>query len=548
MLEPIQRPEIVNPYGFGKEGFNDQTFVQDLSLDDLLKGVPFHPSNAKESRAFAMKVLISTGSGRKTVEYRQAAFDDLVSTVRLRDNARRYVRVLSELAYKLDRFQKKKDLPNGLALARHYRDILDNPYDLGEAHSDALKSFLSFFIDVRASYGFSQLKSLLERIGDSAEIEFRISIDKNGSPLRMYALELVRKEPPEKRGFMSLLEKFMGKKRYEHNLRTTGGLNELGKMIREFMERQFVPVIHAFTPQMRELIGLLEPLDFYVGFAEYFAALKEMGIEICKPVLLPAKERRLTAKNARNPLLLGNRVMDAKSRATSVIPADSRNRAGKIVPNGIRYHAGENLFVITGPNNGGKTTYAKTIGLVQLLSQKGLPVPAESAEVSFVDGIYTHFVTPDDITKGEGRYRNELRRMKEVFDRATPYSLVILDEPCGGTRYEEGLRQSLAVLDGFHKLGSATFFTTHMHPLTTEVEKGRFPAAKNLTVEWSYADGKMNYTYKIIPGASDASYGEEIAREMGLMPENIEKRFLEERRKGDMRKFSEGDSNNFLSF
>jgi len=522
MLEPLPCPDIVSPYGFGEEGFHDQAFVQDLGVDDLLSEVPFHPANVKESRAFAKNLLVRTGSDKKTVEYRQAVFKDLVPNTRLRDNVRQTIRVLSELAYKLDRFEKKKDLPIGLALARFFLDILDRPNDLADARSDALRSVSSFFVNVRASSGFSQLKSLLDRINDSSEVAFRVSIDKNGSPLKMYALELVKKDPREKRGFLSLLETLLGKKRYEHNLRTARGLNELGKMIGEYLEKQLVPTIHACTPQMRELARLLEPLDFYVGFSEYFAALKETGIEICTPTLFASHERRLTAINARNPVLLKNRDLDNKSIGTPSIPAEPGIRKRQIVPNGIRHHAGENLFVITGPNNGGKTTYVKTVGLVQLLSQKGLPVPAESAEVSFVDGIYTHFVTPDDITKGEGRYRNELRRIKDIFEKATPYSLIILDEPCGGTRYEEGLRQSLAVLDGFHKLGSATFFTTHMHPLTVEVDNGKYPAAKNLTVDWSYSDGQMHYSYKIVPGAADKSYGEEIAREMGLMPENIE--------------------------
>jgi DNA mismatch repair protein MutS len=107
----------------------------------------------------------------------------------------------------------------------------------------------------------------------------------------------------------------------------------------------------------------------------------------------------MTVRNARNPLL----VKDGHD-------------GHRVVPNDIGYLPNQNVFVITGPNNGGKTTYVTTVGLVQLMSQKGLFVPAESAEVSFVDRIYTHFVTPDDITKGEGRYRNELMRVKEIFE------------------------------------------------------------------------------------------------------------------------------------
>ena len=212
----------------------------------------------------------------------------------------------------------------------------------------------------------------------------------------------------------------------------------------------------------------------------------------------------MTVRNARNPLLI-----EAKS--------DGR----KIIPNDIVNNTDENMYIITGPNNGGKTTYVKTIGLIQLLSQKGLFVPAESADVSFLDGIYTHFISPDDITKGEGRYRNELRRIKEIFEKATPYSLVILDEPCGGTSYEEGQRQSLALLDGFHRLGSTTYFTTHMHLLTKEIDSGRYPAARNLSVECMYDGKEITYTYKVLTGAFGKSFGEEIARELGLMPDDI---------------------------
>jgi DNA mismatch repair protein MutS2 len=116
-----------------------------------------------------------------------------------------------------------------------------------------------------------------------------------------------------------------------------------------------------------------------------------------------------------------------------------------------------------------------------------------------------------------------LRRIKDILEVATPYSLVILDEPCGGTSYEEGCRQSLVLLDGFHQLGATTYFTTHMHPVATEIETKRFPAAKNLSVESRYDGKKLVYTYKMKEGASGKSYGDEIAKEVGLVSESIEK-------------------------
>jgi DNA mismatch repair ATPase MutS len=77
------------------------------------------------------------------------------------------------------------------------------------------------------------------------------------------------------------------------------------------------------------------------------------------------------------------------------------------------------------------------------------------------------------------------------------------------------------VLDGLHRLGPATYFTTHMHLVAQEIDSGRYPAAKNLSVECLYQGKKIKYTYKVGEGAAGKSYGEEIAREIGLMPENI---------------------------
>jgi DNA mismatch repair protein MutS len=184
------------------------------------------------------------------------------------------------------------------------------------------------------------------------------------------------------------------------------------------------------------------------------------------------------------------------------------------------------MCIITGPNNGGKSTYVKTVGLIQWMAQQGLFVPAKSARVSQVDGIYTHFVSPDDITEGEGRYLNELRRMRYIFENATPHSLVILDEPCGGTSYEEGKAQSRVILEGLANLGPTTYFTTHMHELARDLPSTPgFERARNLQAACKYnEDGsKLVYTYKIKPGVSGKSYGMELAKETGLDRESLKK-------------------------
>ena len=187
-----------------------------------------------------------------------------------------------------------------------------------------------------------------------------------------------------------------------------------------------------------------------------------------------------------------------------------------VVPNDVRYSTDRNVYVITGPNNGGKTTYARTVGLLCLLAHAGFYVSAKSAEISLLDSIFTHFIKSDDLVKGDGRYAAELRKVKRVFEKATPYSLVILDEPCSGTSHQEGVEQSMILLTGFHKLGCAAYFVTHMHDIARRVEEGSLPAAANLSVGISFDNGKPVLDYKIRYSAGQRSYGIELAEAMGL--------------------------------
>ncbi len=494
----LQCPEIINPFNLDSRSSNDSSFVKDLSLESFLRSVPF----SYDARCLAKNALIELDSNDETVRYRQNALEELIKTPQLKENVEKIVKPLFSIREDIGH-GRDFSLARGLDFLRKYRDFMQNFPDLESAQSEAIISVNDYLKSVRNSDEFSGLCNFINKIENLVEVEFRVSLDEHCLPFEMSALKLTEKKEKSKK---SIFENLFGTKvTPEKDLKDSyGHVDALGGLIRNYLTKKFICVVYEFISQMREVTSLYAPLDFYRGFADYFIKLKKKGFDISRPTLLPQEERKMVVKNARNPLL-----------------EEARINGYKIVPNNIEYDKENNVFVITGPNNGGKTTYVKTVGLIQLMAQSGLFVPAESSEVSFTDGIYTHFVAPDDITKGEGRYRNELKRMKEIFARATPYSLIILDEPCGGTSYEEGQKQSLIFLDGFHKLGSATYFTTHMHPLTKEVDNGRYKAGKNLQVECIDDGEKIKYTYKVIPGSSGKSYGEEIAREIGLRSENI---------------------------
>lgn len=523
-MNVVEAPDIINPFNVKTVFYIDESAQQDLNLEVLIDSAVGKVGRKVPSAA--QKVLCELVDDTKTIVYRQDALEELVTSEELRKKVCSLVENLDRIGGVLQKFHYCPELENGANLLREYISFINDLPPLGLADSKALQEVHAYFERVKCSQTFRETVELLKRIENLGSVHFRVSFDEKCRPVSMTALALherKKEEPqeqdPEKKGLF--WQRILRRRREEPRRKEEQeqieqkalrdqfgrGLNDLGREIYTFIASQFVSVMNEYAEQIKELTSpkFLSALAFYADFSHYFAKLQKEGFHITRPTFLPKEERRTVIRNAKNPVIVSY-----------------KNNGSEVVPNDIVHTPDENMFVITGPNNGGKTTHIKTVGLLQVLTQSGLLVPAESAKVSLVDGIYTHFVAPDDITKGEGRYRNELQRMKYIFEHASPFSLVILDEPCGGTSYEEGQRQSVALLAGFHTLGSTTYFTTHLHPVTSHVENGQFPAARNLSVDCIASAEKLRYTFKIKSGASGKSYGEEIAREIGLRPENID--------------------------
>ena len=186
------------------------------------------------------------------------------------------------------------------------------------------------------------------------------------------------------------------------------------------------------------------------------------------------------------------------------------------------------IWVLTGPNRGGKTTYLRAVGVVQVLGQCGLPVPARAARVAACDRLLTHFPAPEQGRPGQGRLDEEAARMGEIFGRAGPASLVLLNEVLGGTSAPEGAALGLDILRGLRALGCRVVYATHLHELALRTEEintsvpGPSPVG-SLTVAVQAppdagAAAVPHPTYRIVPGPpGGASYfASEIARQHGL--------------------------------
>ncbi len=187
------------------------------------------------------------------------------------------------------------------------------------------------------------------------------------------------------------------------------------------------------------------------------------------------------------------------------------------VPNDLLLDLKANrLAIITGPNMSGKSTYMRQAALIVLMAQMGSFVPASYAKISIVDKIFTRVGASDDLSAGESTFMVEMHEVSNILKRATKNSLVILDEVGRGTSTFDGISIARAVAEYIagKKIGCKTLFATHYHELT--LLQGQCEGVRNLSVAVQKHGDSIRFLRKIVDGASDDSYGIEVAKLAGL--------------------------------
>jgi DNA mismatch repair protein MutS len=199
-------------------------------------------------------------------------------------------------------------------------------------------------------------------------------------------------------------------------------------------------------------------------------------------------------------------------------PVMERLLSEPFVANDLRVggEGGPRLFVITGPNMGGKSTFLRQTALIALMAQVGSFVPAREAKVGVLDRIFTRVGATDHILRGQSTFMVEMQETAHILRHATRRSLVLLDEIGRGTATFDGLSIAWAVAE--HVAGEAsgpkTLFATHYHELTDLA--GDLPAVANLHVSAREWKDSVVFLRKIEPGGSDRSFGIQVARLAGL--------------------------------
>jgi DNA mismatch repair protein MutS2 len=243
------------------------------------------------------------------------------------------------------------------------------------------------------------------------------------------------------------------------------------------------------------IVDALAEIDFTHAKARLSAEFK-----CVRPAMVEGQA--LLLENARHPLL----------------EHSLKQSGGRAVPISLEMDEGHQTIVISGPNAGGKTVVVKTVGLIALMAQSGLHVPATRASLPVFAQVLADIGDQQSIAANLSTFTAHMRNIAEMAERVSPPALILLDEVGTGTDPDEGAALGVAIVDFFHRAGATTVATTHYNPLKTWASQAE--GVLNASVEFD--EVTLRPTYRLIVGVAGASAGLDIARRMNLPDEIIE--------------------------
>jgi len=185
------------------------------------------------------------------------------------------------------------------------------------------------------------------------------------------------------------------------------------------------------------------------------------------------------------------------------------------VPTGFDEAIEARIWLVTGPNMAGKSTFLRQNALIAVLAQMGSFVPARSAHIGIVDRLFSRVGAADDLARGRSTFMVEMVETAAILNQATDRSLVILDEIGRGTATFDGLSIAWAVVEHLHEVNRCrALFATHYHELTALA--GRLAEVGNVTMDVREWRDEIVFLHKVKPGAADRSYGIQVGKLAGL--------------------------------
>jgi len=469
---------------------NEQVLTQDLELNTLFNAMALGNHFLLE---VAKKVVLSGLSDPDTIIYRQDVLKDCLknpSVVReiyhipleSIENLRRHWwgiftrRQVSSILY-----ESREMLQMFVGLLKKLRSIADE-----HAHKFESEGFTAFFLMINKELSeeyFAEVESHLKRLKFPNGVLMGAQLGR-GNAGDNYILRKEKKQSWLERAFSrnGTVHTFYISNRDESGARALGELRDRGINLVANALAQSADHIDSFLKMLRV------ELAFFIGCLNLAERLARIEEPISFPEPAPVGERRHSFQGLYDVCL-----------------ALIMNR--KVVSNYVNMD-GKDLVLVTGANQGGKSTFLRSIGLAQLMMQCGMFVPAESFSANICDGLFTHYKREEDVTMKSGKLDEELSRMSEIVEDIRPDSLVLFNESFAATNEREGSEIARQVTSALLEKRIKVVFVTHLYEFAHGFsEKGMKNAC--FLRAGRQPDGKR--TFKLIEGEPlQTSYGEDV--------------------------------------
>lgn len=269
----------------------------------------------------------------------------------------------------------------------------------------------------------------------------------------------------------------------------------------------------------QDIFSINYQLEFYMGAVQLIESAEAKGVKMCRPTVLPKEERRADIKGLFD-LIYYNEAAIYNIRAKE----DKKS----VVTNDITFDENGGFYILTGANNGGKTTFVRGLGICQALAQMGLYVPAESCEISAVDFIYTHFPKEEELGINSSRFTTEIKEFKEISDTITNHSLLLMNESIQSTTPRECIDIAARLVKIFCRIGVRGIFATHLTDIAYKAKELNDSGELHTKIESivvTVDEQTGERKYKIKKGMpTDTSYAAAVFDKFGIDEEDIEKR------------------------
>jgi len=420
-----------------QETLEAPVFFVDLNLDQIIDAI------MAGKQQYSLKPFFYTPlNDIETIKYRQQIARDLENETLLENiksfalrmvNMRRYLAMIDKLEYK---YHKEGWFLEAVGTYCDAVNSLVHDLSLVDLQSRGLLAFREYLTDYARSDRFTSLFAETTKLGtDLLTVRYCVLIKGNRVRVRKYEAEIDYSPKVEE-----TFERFkQGAARdYRAKLSVGSGMNHVEAQILDFVAKLH-PAIFAnldnYSAQngnfLDETIRVFDQdIQFYVAYVEYIARLKRAGLKFCYPQILNDSKEVYDFEGFDLAL------------ATKRISENS-----SVVCNDFYLEGKERVFVVSGPNQSGKTTFARTFGQLHYLASLGCPVPGREAQLFLCDGLFTHFEKEESITDLRGKLEDDLIRIRAIIDQATPNSIILINEVFTSTALRDAVFLSKKIME-----------------------------------------------------------------------------------------------------